>query len=187
MTLTLNILLGIVAGLFSGGMIYLYSYEREKARRVIEFAKRTVDRAQLIKEEAKFCSGGTSIENLKKLVDNNVHRQFAGDIVDKTKESVELQKAIAGCNRVISEIQNLYEELEDGNCEELAFQNDLMHKSYALNDAWLNLINAIVDYDVREDRIIIKWHSHVRLFFFLFCLFFGFIILFELILYFECW
>jgi len=45
MALTLNILLGIVAGLFSGGAIYLYSCEREKARRVIEYAKRTADRA----------------------------------------------------------------------------------------------------------------------------------------------
>jgi len=161
LAITLNLILGLISGLVSASLIYFYSYQREKARRIIDYAKKTEDRAQFIREEIKHYSESASIMRLKKLIEHNPHRQFAGGIVDKTPESNSLQDAIANCNRVISEIDNLCDEHEEYEPKN-TFENKLMHKGYAINDALIDLANAIADYDVEEDRRIMKWHKYAK-------------------------
>jgi len=162
MTVSVNILLGIIAGFFSGSLIYLYSYHREKARRIIEYAKSTEERANMIREEIKLCSNSKSILKITKLVNQRIYRQFAGDIIDKKSESVTLQKAIAQCNLVISGIDRICEEQNGFILNDVA-ERELMQKDHELNEALIKITNAISDYDVQEDRNVARWHNRITL------------------------
>ena len=159
---SLNILLGIIAGFFSGSLIYLYSYHREKARRIIEYAKSTEERAHLIREEIRCCSNGKSVLKITKLINQRIYRQFAGDIIDKKSESVTLQEAIARCNLVISEIDRICEEQNDFILNDVA-ESELMQKDHELNEALIKITNAIAEYDVQEDRNVARWHNRITL------------------------
>lgn len=147
-----QLLSGVIAGLISSFLFYFFTYKREKVRKIIEYAKKTADHTYLIAEEARDCSNGEPVENLKQLLRKTIHRPFAGDIVDQTKESKHLQDAIAQCNRSIYEIDKIVEKAD----QDEDFRNKLHIESNKMSDTLLNIWNAIANYDTAKDKKIMR-------------------------------
>lgn len=156
-----GILAGLTSGLITGFLFYSFAYNREKTRKVIEYAQKTADHTFQICEEARNFSDEKNIENIKQLLRKTIHRPFAGNIVDKTKESKELQEAIAQCNRSINEIDKF---LENANQDE-NLRRKLYHESLKMSDTLLNIWNAIASYNVAEEKRIKRTFSILKIIF----------------------
>lgn len=153
MNLAVGIISGIIGGIISSIIIYFYSEKRVKVRKIIEYAERTAEKAQLIFEEALECSKGKDTELLKQLIKKQVRRNFPGEIIDNTKISEQLQESIAACNKNIYKID---EAIETENVKTALF-----HAVAELNNALLNIWNATTEYDVTED---LRIEKHKKIF-----------------------
>lgn len=151
--LSIGIISGIIGGIISSIIIYYYSEQRIKARKIIEYAERTAEKAYLILEEANKYSEGNDIKLLKQLIKKEVRRNFPGRIVNRSKLSEQLQKSIAKCN---SGINNIEKAIEVENPK-----STLIYAISDLNNSLLDIWNAITEYDVAEDKRIEK---HKKLF-----------------------
>jgi len=146
--LLIGIISGIIGGIISSIIIYFYSEKRIKVRKIIEYAERTAEKAEHVYEEALECSKGKDITLLKQLINKQVRRNFAGEIVENNKLSEQLQNAIAACNAGIYKIEKATETENS--------RTALFHAVGDLNDALLDILNAATEYDVDEDRRIEK-------------------------------
>lgn len=151
---SIGIISGIVSGMMSSVIWYLYTEHRNNISKIIDYGERTYEYAQEIFEEAKNIIDEARddqknftkethlyVKELLTMMRRDERRKFLVPIRRKSKESHNLQDAIADCNL------HVYQLAEAARLKEYSI---LYRATFDLAEPLLNLANATERYKSKE-------------------------------------